>query len=99
MDEFVYAQKMVDYLTDQLNESNPILTEISDAMTEEGICRDKIVELMAEGNEEEASLWASKMGDAALRKKIGNDKLMACNARYNNLMKNHREKRNASRQH
>ena len=37
-----YAQRMVDNFTDQMNEANPILTEISDAMTDEGKCRDKV---------------------------------------------------------
>ena len=31
-----YAQQMVDCFTSQLNDSNPILTEISDAMTADG---------------------------------------------------------------
>lgn len=85
-----YAQAMVDCFTDQLNESNPILTEISDAMTEEGHCRDK---LESATTKEDAMVWKAKMDDAATAKQVGNEKLMECSTKYKNLMKAIRESR------
>jgi nucleoid-associated protein YejK len=82
-----YAQTMVDYFTDQMNESNPILTEISEAMTEEGECAEKLSEL---GN---GINWESKRKAAAKRKNDGNIRLMECSARYNEMMKCLRESR------
>ena len=90
-----YAQKMVEYFTDQMNESNPILTEISDAMTEEGLCRDMIIEMTQNGkiSNDEIAVWNNKMLAAAKRKKDGNHRLMECSSRYNNLMKLLRQSR------
>jgi hypothetical protein len=89
----LYAMKMVDYFTEQLNESNPILTEISNAMTEEGNCKDEMSACIAKKELEEADLWKAKMITAASRKQEGNQKLMECSARYNSLMKSIRESR------
>jgi len=94
-DRAMYAQSMVDYFTEQLNESNPILTEISDAMTEEGRCKERVERLLAAGDAEGAIPWKEKMDAAAERKQQGNEELMACSARYNSLMKSLRENRNA----
>ncbi len=86
--------------TDQLNESNPILTEISDAMTAEGVAKDKIAELTLKsekdcglGGEESEEIrhWESVMEKEAKRKMVANEKLMSCNAKYQRLMKNLRE--------
>lgn len=93
-----YAETMVQYFTDQLNEANPILTEISDAMTEEGLCKEQVIAAMQNNDTEEARAWQDKMEIAAARKQLGNDKLMACSARYNALMKALREKRNEAKQ-
>lgn len=93
-----YAETMVQYFTDQLNEANPILTEISDAMTEEGLCKDQAIAAMQNNDTEEAKAWQEKMNIAAARKQYGNEKLMACSARYNALMKALREKRNRATQ-
>jgi hypothetical protein len=79
---------MVDCFTDQLNESNPILTEISYAMTEEGHCRDKMESALTV---EEANVWEEKMETAAAAKQAGNEKLMACSFKYKNRMKEIRE--------
>jgi len=68
-----YARKMVDAFTDQLSESNPVLTAISDAMTAEGDARDR-------GDKEEMWKWAAK-------KLEGNEELKALSNRYNELMK------------
>jgi hypothetical protein len=89
----MYATKMVDYFTEQLNESNPILTEISYAMTEEGNCKDEMAACMAKKELKEADMWEAKMIVAASRKQEGNQKLMECSARYNCLMKSIRESR------
>jgi len=91
-DRCAYAQAMVDCFTDQLNESNPILTEISDAMTEEGHCRDR----MESATTEDEVLWRAKMEEAAVAKQSGNDKLMACSSKYKDLMKAIRESRTPS---
>jgi hypothetical protein len=88
-----YAQQMVDYFTDQMNESNPILTEISDAMTEEGECRDKISDLITSNMADEVGVWEARMHSAAERKNIGNSRLMKCSSRFNELMKSLRESR------
>jgi hypothetical protein len=88
-----YAQKMVEYFTDQMNESNPILTDISEAMTEEGVCRDKIAELSRNHLNEDLHVWEEKMHAAAERKDKGNSRLMECSSRYNELMKQLRESR------
>jgi hypothetical protein len=85
-----YAQTMVDYFTDQMNEANPILTEISEAMTEEGECLDKLAKLE---NESDVQVWKLRMEDAAVRKNAGNVRLMECSSRYNELMKRLRESR------
>ena len=86
-----YAQKRVDCFTSQLNESNPILTEISDAMTLEGSCKQEIELAEARGDMASAASWKTKLEEASQRKQTGNLKLMECSARYNQLMKSIRE--------
>jgi hypothetical protein len=81
-----YAQQMVEYFTEQLNESNPILTEISDAMTEEGRCQEKMRVCTDQQRWTEAEHWRIAMQRASEMKLNGNAKLMECSARYNNLM-------------
>lgn len=88
-----YAQAMVDCFTDQLNESNPILTEISDAMTEEGHFREKMEVSITD---EEVHLWREKMEVAAAAKQVGNEKLMECSSKYKDRMKEIRECRKSS---
>ncbi|GKY99660.1 hypothetical protein MPSEU_000920000 [Mayamaea pseudoterrestris] len=83
----VYSQTMVDYFTAQMNEANPILTRISDAMTEEGHCRDNMMEALAANKLEEVEMWTLRMDAAAKEKEAGNQDLMECSARYNALMK------------
>lgn len=91
-----YAQTMVDFFTEQLNESNPILTQISDAMTEEGKCKERMTAMLAANDLKAAEMWREKMDAAAALKQNGNEKLMACSGRYNSLMKSLREERNSS---
>jgi hypothetical protein len=88
-----YSQKMVDYFTSQLNESNPILTEISDSMTEEGRCRDMIASLQGKGDEISIGEWKHKETEAIKRKTEGTTKLMECSSRYNQKMKSIRQAR------
>ena len=96
VDRQQYSQTMVEYFTAQLNEANPILTEISEAMTEEGRCKEMVNSLEAREQIEESELWRRKMEAAAERKSVGNSRLMECSARYNNLMKKIRESRSIS---
>jgi hypothetical protein len=86
-----YARAMVESFTDQLNEANPILTFISDAMTEEGLCKEKLLDAIAENNSRQAKKWTTQMELVAERKKKGNEMLMECSARYNSLMRSLRE--------
>jgi hypothetical protein len=90
-----YAQKMVEYFTEQMNESNPILTDISEAMTEEGVCRDKIAELSSNQLYDDVRLWEGKLQAATDRKIKGNSRLMECSSRYNELMKQLRKSRHS----
>merc|ERR1712203_620458 len=69
--------KMVDAFTSQLDESNPILTDISDAMTMEGAALDR-------GDDEDAKKWADE-------KAKGNNLLQEVSSKYKNLMKEARE--------
>lgn len=73
-----YYGQMVDTFTEQLEESNPILTLISDAMTEEG-------EALAKGDVETALRCKGE-------KERGQETLMEISTKYNNIMKKIREK-------
>jgi hypothetical protein len=86
-----FFQHQVDIFTDQLNESNPILTEISDAMTREGKARERLESLVAGGNKKEADELRLVMEKEGQAKAAANDKLMQCNLKYQKLMKNLRE--------
>ena len=88
-----YAQTMVEYFTHQMNESNPILTQISEAMTEEGVCVDNLTGLAGKTNSEEAAAWEARLSAATERKNAGNMLLMECSSRYNEMMKNLRQSR------
>lgn len=87
----IYAQNRIDCFTSQLNDSNPILTEISDAMTMEGSCKLEMELAMSDGDTEGAAVWKEKMEAASERKQVGNSKLMECSARYNQLMRSLRK--------
>ena len=86
-----YAESRVKYFTNQLNESNPILTEISDAMKEEGECAVTMDAAIRSGKNEKALLWKQRMAEANQRKEAGNRKLMECSAKYARLMKTLRQ--------
>lgn len=92
----ILAQKKVDCFTNQLNDSNPILTQISDAMTLEGFCKEQMESALIHGDEETALTWKKKMEEASETKADGNRKLMDCSARYQALMRQIREDAKAS---
>lgn len=87
----ILAQKKVDCFTSQLNDSNPILTQISDAMTLEGYCKAQMESELARGCTESAVSWKAKREEANESKMDGNKKLMECSARYNEMMRKLRE--------
>ena len=89
-----FAQRKVQLFTEQLNESNPLLTEISDAMTREGIARDRIAASCEEEKKEDADNWKLAIEKESLAKTQANEKLMACNLKYQRLMKELRESQN-----
>eukprot|EP00977_Amphora_coffeiformis_P008832 scaffold1995_cov167-Amphora_coffeaeformis.AAC.12 len=88
-----YAQAMVDCFTEQLTEANPILTEISDAMTLEGQLKDELAHAMVTQDHNAIALVERKMEGAAEQKLRGNKALMECSLRYNDRMKALREDR------
>jgi hypothetical protein len=71
------AAKQIEAFTDQLDESNPVLTAISDAMTAEGAALDR-------GDEAEAQRWE-------VEKSKGNAALQDISTKYKELMKRLRE--------
>merc|ERR1712151_1027161 len=68
-----FHMKMVDAFTAQLDESNPVLTGISDAMTAEGYALDR-------GDDDDAKKWAAE-------KAKGNAELQRISAKYNGIMR------------
>lgn len=85
------AQRQVDCFTRQLNDSNPILTLISDAMTEEGRCKEQMEAALQSGDDSAAVEWMTKMQEACQLKEERNAKLMACSAQYEAMMRSIRE--------
>ncbi|CAE7242014.1 unnamed protein product [Symbiodinium microadriaticum] len=73
-----YYGSMVDAFTSQLDESNPVLTAISDAMTAEG-------EALEAGNGPEAAKWAEE-------KARGQQKLQEISKKYKEHMRSLRER-------
>ncbi len=95
-----YARRKVDLFTEQLNESNPLLTEISDAMTREGAARERIKayregrrvgEEEEEKDEDGIERWSLVAERELLTKSRANERLMRCNLKYHKLMKELRE--------
>jgi hypothetical protein len=87
----LYAEKRVEYFTNQLNEANPLLTEISDAMTQEGECKREMEAAILRGDEKGAREWKQRFESASQLKETECSKLMECSARYAKLMKELRE--------
>lgn len=89
-----YAEEMVQCFTRQLNEANPILNDISDAMTDEGRILEAIEKAVAsKSSDDDVASLRSQFNEASKRKQAGNDALMECSARYNSFMKSLREER------
>ena len=87
LDALDLAKRKVDAFTDQLSESNPILTEIADAMTEEGESLKAMQNALSKGDEDAAKSFQVQMEQACAKKVSSNEKLMACSSKYNDLMK------------
>mmetsp|Transcript_50209 Transcript_50209/g.60586 ORF Transcript_50209/g.60586 Transcript_50209/m.60586 type:complete len:456 (+) Transcript_50209:161-1528(+) len=90
--DVAFFSRMVELFTSQLNESNPILTEISNAMTDEGEAEEKIAE---SGEGVEMSIWKDRMDGARRRKEQGNSDLMRCSEKYKLKMRALRKEREA----
>jgi hypothetical protein len=89
-----YAQRMVDLFTAQLDASNPILTEISDAMTLEGDIKMRLEHAEKLGDEEAVKTMHVQLSMASKAKADGNAKLMRCSSKYKEMMRQLRESRN-----
>jgi len=71
---------MIDIFTNQLNDSNPVLTSISDAMTEEARC---LEQLETPGlSEDEKKLIREKISHWNSLKNEGQNKLMSVSNAY-----------------
>ena len=88
-----FAQTMVDVFTAQLNESNPILTEISDAMTLEGNLKTQLDRALSNNDLDEVQSLRLKLDEAGKAKAAGNKKLMECSTKYKMQMRALRESR------
>jgi len=88
------AERKVELFTDQLNESNPILTEIADAMSAEGDALNRVQQAEVKGDRAAAVEFRKRMEEARVSKELSNVKLMSCSAKYNELMKSLRLSRN-----
>ena len=88
-----FAQTMVDVFTAQLNESNPILTEISDAMTLEGNLQTQLDIALSSNDPGAAQNLRAKLDEAGKAKAAGNQKLMDCSTKYMDRMRALREGR------
>uniref|UniRef100_A0A7S4L101 4-hydroxyphenylpyruvate dioxygenase n=1 Tax=Paramoeba aestuarina TaxID=180227 RepID=A0A7S4L101_9EUKA len=82
------AAKMIEEFTNQLNASNPILTMISDAMTEESDILDELSTCQDAAKREELQ---ARLQVELKKKEEGQEKLKVTGAHYNNVMKNIRE--------
>mmetsp|Transcript_18049 Transcript_18049/g.20214 ORF Transcript_18049/g.20214 Transcript_18049/m.20214 type:complete len:403 (+) Transcript_18049:1-1209(+) len=76
------AEQMVDTLTKQMDEANPVLTKISDAMTAEA---DALLELKHAGADAKAELEAAVAKHRGL-KEAGSNQLKEISNRYKGLM-------------
>lgn len=91
------AEEKVSIFTQQLNESNPILTAISDAMTEEGNALKDFEDALQRDDMEAAEIHRKRIQAAESEKTTNNQKLMACSMKYNQLMKSLRNNANISK--
>ena len=91
-----FAERRITLFTDQLNESNPILTRISDAMTEEGVLREQAEEAEASGDSARAAELNREADKHMAIKDGGNGLLQTCSGKYNDLMKQLRQEHAAA---
>jgi len=76
------ARQMIDTLTKQLNEANPILTRISDAMTAEAIA----LEELAKPEQESREKWESEVQKNRKEKEEAQAALVVCSKFYADAM-------------
>ncbi len=92
-----YYDRMTSLFTEQLNESNPILTEIADCMTGEGRAKEMITLLSSnlsvvdDDEKRIITMWQERMNSYEASKRLWNAKLMECSLKYKTLMKQLRE--------
>merc|ERR1712228_972932 len=79
-----YGKKMVKAYTDQMNESNPILTAIAEGMTAEGKARDG---LASAKNDEETKKFTDEIAKWETFKDEQNSLLKTCSAKWNDSLK------------
>lgn len=79
-----YCSKRIKLFTDQLDESNPILNEISEIMTEEAVTIEQLTDASSRGEESKEEVIRLQSHQAVLRQQKGkvNEKLQALSARY-----------------
>ncbi len=88
---------MTSLFTEQLNESNPILTEIADCMTGKGRAKEMItllssnVSVVDDDKKRIITMWQERMNSYEASKRLWNAKLMECSLKYKTLMKQLRE--------
>merc|ERR1712066_660558 len=83
-----YGKQMVQAYTDQMNESNPILTAIAEGMTAEGKANDG---LLSAKNDEERNKFLEEKRKWEAFKEEENAKLKACSAKWNSALREIRE--------
>ena len=83
------ATEKILLFTTQLEESNPVLTEISDAMTAEGNALDKFAAATTEAGKEAAQAEFDRFKAV---KEVGNKKLQDISCKFKNMAKALRER-------
>merc|ERR1712203_307428 len=79
-----YGKRMVKAYTDQMNESNPILTAIAEGMTAEGKCKDALAN--AKSNAEKIKVYHEQEKWVAFKEEQ-NKLLKDCSAKWNQALK------------
>lgn len=88
-DKIAIATEKIMLFTTQLEESNPVLTEISDAMTAEGTALDKFA---AASTKEAKEAAQAEFDQFKLVKEAGNKKLQGISFKFKNMAKALRER-------
>jgi hypothetical protein len=81
------ANRMIEIFTEQMNESNPILTDISDAMTAEA----DILELLRSAEGEEKEKLTVELAEQVRKKEEGQLRLKVTSTHYKEVMQKLRE--------